>query len=211
MATKATNPYACPECDGAGIVECPHCDQDMDCEVCDGSGLDHDRLDYCAYSVALNALAVTSGHKRPSPWVENGIQLGMQTGCGKVAFADYSQEARKARREALFATDAGKLEWKLETVSIVIYGDKIPQEMQRCGPYAVADDGKLYHVGTGFSIGRNTSGVNEAKALAYTLHAAGHTPKFEDWNATTAEDKQAIKKLIDEYLRYEPLEETKKG
>lgn len=210
MNVGVQNPYACPKCNGTGVEECYHCGQDMDCESCDGSKLDGSKLDMDAYNLAINKLLVASGHRCPRPWVEDGVQLGMQTDQGKVAFADHSHAVRIARYSEHFAADAAKLEWKQRTVglSMLIGLDYVKQHQaaQVFGPYAVSDEGKLHHVPTGFVV-RVGESVNEAKALAYHLHAAGYTPCFEDWDKASAENKKAIKQSIDYFMRYEPLKE----
>jgi hypothetical protein len=38
LYTTGDVPEDCPDCEGSGRDDCPHCDQEMDCETCDGAG-----------------------------------------------------------------------------------------------------------------------------------------------------------------------------
>ena len=42
---------SCPECDGSRLIECFHCQQDMDCDLCEGTGrLDKKQSLFMMYS-----------------------------------------------------------------------------------------------------------------------------------------------------------------
>lgn len=44
--------FACPECKGRKEVQCCECGSDIECEACNGSGLDTDIIDVQAFNAA---------------------------------------------------------------------------------------------------------------------------------------------------------------
>lgn len=82
--------YQCKECDGEGNYDCPHCGQDMQCEECEGFGLDADVVDIKAWNAALSK-AVSDNHKSSS-WDlrdRHGNVIGRQSDNWKLYYASF--------------------------------------------------------------------------------------------------------------------------
>lgn len=86
-------PYHCCECDGAGRVVCPYCDQDMDCADCDGHGYDLGLLDIPRF---LKKYQRFLGYGSTA-WVKNGVVVGMMIADGKtrLAYRDFLLPGKK--------------------------------------------------------------------------------------------------------------------
>lgn len=86
--------FSCPECHGSGVMLCRCCDSELDCESCDGSKLDVDRIDVEAYEIACEAMrSSVDGNRRGQwDWIEGGKWLGRRTNVETVAIADFQKE-----------------------------------------------------------------------------------------------------------------------
>lgn len=86
MKTK----YACPECGGRGVIECPECGVPHDCEACQGCGLDPDRVDVSAYLSATGDLQAETG----LTWglIEDGEMIGRTSAVGNVRITDFLKQ-----------------------------------------------------------------------------------------------------------------------
>lgn len=80
--------YECPECDGSGWTECEWCGHEEECQACDGTGLDGDKIDLAAFVLAEDELAMRGG-AMTWEWAEGEKELGRQNGVGRVAYADF--------------------------------------------------------------------------------------------------------------------------
>ncbi len=79
------NPYQCPECDGDGEEECYHCGNMMDCEACDGTGLDDSKIDVEAFKKAERSFNYNSEGQFISSWDmvdSDGTTIGRQRADG---------------------------------------------------------------------------------------------------------------------------------
>jgi hypothetical protein len=83
-------PYLCLECEGSGEGECLHCGSMVDCDDCDGTGLDNSRMDVAAFTAAEGEI-LNTGVSTWS-WIENGICLGRRSDSGiTLAHADFAR------------------------------------------------------------------------------------------------------------------------
>lgn len=83
------NEFECYSCYGSGEAECPHCNQDMTCEECDGSGLDSERIDIAAFQSAAESLF----EEEKTSWaaVEDGAYVGRTNGKRTVYYRDFAK------------------------------------------------------------------------------------------------------------------------
>lgn len=81
-------PYACPECRGNVEVRCYHCGGDMDCEACDGTGLDAEKIDLEAWDRETRRKGMTK------ELVEDGVYVGRanMNGTEKLYYRDYERK-----------------------------------------------------------------------------------------------------------------------
>lgn len=90
-------PFACGRCFGSGSCSCDSCGGDTDCDECQGTGIDLDKVDYAAFRSAVRPLWKKHGG---AAWdlVENGEVVGRAGGeLGKppawqVRYADFPPE-----------------------------------------------------------------------------------------------------------------------
>ena len=81
------NPYACEFC-SYGTATCDCCGSDIDCEECEGTGLNDDLIDVEAFNNACDAAFVSV----PSwAWIENKAWLGRASNTVKVAYEDFKR------------------------------------------------------------------------------------------------------------------------
>jgi hypothetical protein len=76
------NQFACPDCGGSGVAECRECGRDVDCDVCDGSGLDPDKIDLAAWLAADDAFI--RRHGTSWAWIVRGEWLGRMSPSGEA-------------------------------------------------------------------------------------------------------------------------------
>ena len=84
------NPYACPACDGKCVTHCPHCDSEIDCEECNGSGLDAAKIDVKSFLAAEMELRRRTGSTRP--WAEGEFIVGRRSKTETLAYADFAKK-----------------------------------------------------------------------------------------------------------------------
>jgi hypothetical protein len=81
--------YDCPECQGCRVVECYACGCEVDCEECDGTGLDPSKIDVAAFTRAANTLGHDSPSRSSWDWVEGGTVKGRRNETRTVAYEDF--------------------------------------------------------------------------------------------------------------------------
>jgi RecJ-like exonuclease len=78
----------CPECDGYGEVVCSECDSEHECDACNGTGLDFEKVDIEAFQEATKkAFAGTT-----ASWelIEDDVWVGREGDNGaKVYYRDF--------------------------------------------------------------------------------------------------------------------------
>ncbi len=101
--------FACPECRGQKEVECCECGSTVECDECNGSGLDNEIIDVKAFEAACHEafnvplLKWKKGSKKKRPptatWalVENGTIIGRTNGEAKVPFAAFRRDRLQNR------------------------------------------------------------------------------------------------------------------
>lgn len=79
--------FKCPRCAGSGDEMCFHCGSEVDCEDCQGTGLDISRIDVARFVAAENEQLVGSG----GTWAleENGMWVGRESDKGKLYYRDF--------------------------------------------------------------------------------------------------------------------------
>jgi hypothetical protein len=87
------DPYACPECQGHRVVECYACGHEVDCDVCDGTGLDGSRIDLDAFTRASEALQ--HEERVTWAWVEGGVVCGRRNSARTLAYEDFRLPAEE--------------------------------------------------------------------------------------------------------------------
>lgn len=86
------NPYRCEDCRGTGKMICCCCDQETECDVCAGTGLNDDVLDVTAFLEASDQLQ--QEEKCSWDWIENGEIKGRRNKARTLAFAQFKREAK---------------------------------------------------------------------------------------------------------------------
>lgn len=94
MGWLGESPYNCPACNGDGDVECQCCGCETECDECDGTGWDPEKIDIEAFKkaeTALNKRVFGSGAMAGTyEWIENGVRLGRTSkNCGSVRASDF--------------------------------------------------------------------------------------------------------------------------
>lgn len=98
--------YDCPTCGGNGEDICPHCEQDMQCEDCAGSGWNTKLVDVASFENAVEAirkkkLGVNWWRGYPQPLMEGGERVGVEVVYEDevVAYVDVRDHLRGERPE----------------------------------------------------------------------------------------------------------------
>ena len=76
--------FECDECDGEGDTKCPTCGQESSCDVCDGYGLDSDKIDVKAFEKAKRQFYIEHGNTVKDWKIENvvvGYKAETSKGC----------------------------------------------------------------------------------------------------------------------------------
>lgn len=85
------NPYSCLECGGTGEMSCPCCDQETECDVCRGNGLNAELLNVDAFLQAEAQLQ--AGSRYTCAWIEDGVWLGRKSSDGRtLAYKDFAKK-----------------------------------------------------------------------------------------------------------------------
>lgn len=91
MSSFSTSRFACHECSGEGSVDCCSCEQEVECDHCEGTGLDPDVIDLDLWRAAEEKLKTNERGAFVSTWawIEGGEWVGRCHRGAGIRYEDY--------------------------------------------------------------------------------------------------------------------------